>query len=379
MTPRHLAIFLPALASGGAEKVLLWLAESLVLRGIRTDLVLARPEGELLEHVPEGVRVIPLNRRTSRKSIFALARYVRRERPDTLLSSLYRANVAAIIAGKLAARPTRLVIREANHTEFLIGASTQQSRIDNFLIARIYPKADCVIAVSQSIRDSMIARELSAPSLIKVIHNPITVRAVQKSARATVPDVPILVACGRLSPQKDYSTLLRAFALLRARKVAKLVVLGEGPLRQSLESQAIELNIRDDVSLPGYVTDPMPFFREGSVFVHTSRFEGLPNVLLQALAAGCPIVATDCPGGVREALGDGKFGSLVEVGNDQAIADAVNDILSGAVRFPDAGQHLQHFDSDRITSQYIDALFPSDDPRNSLVRVSGEYIGRSNA
>lgn len=340
--------------------MLLGLAGRLVERGYQVDLVIVREEGELLAHVPAGVRVIPLHRRTPRSAIRPLAAYLRKERPGTLLSSLYRANVAAVIAGKVLVRGVRVVLREANLEEYYIAHRGWQSVIDNLLGRFAYRTCDCVIAVSRSLRDSLLARKISVPGKIRTIHNPAPCISgnTERAAHAT----PLIVACGRLAPEKDHATLLRAFAGLRRRMPASLVLLGDGPLRSTLESQAAELGIRDDVLFTGFVANPNPYFLAASVFVHTAAFEAMPNVLLQALAAGCPIVATSCPGGVNEVLANGKFGTMVKVGDEVGVADALERILKGTVTFPDATQHLKQFDVDTITDEYLDALFPSAAP-----------------
>lgn len=353
---RHLAIFLPSLAGGGAEKMLLGLAGRLVQRGYRIDVLIVRQEGELLTYVPAGIRVISLHRRTPRSAIRPLARYLRKERPGTLLSSLYRANIAAVIAGKILARGARVVVREANLEDYYIERHGWQSFVDNLLGRFAYRACDCVIAVSEYLRDSIIARNWAIPQKVQVIRNPAP-RATGSNARIA-PATPLVLACGRLVPQKDYVTLLRAFAKLRQRMRATLIVLGDGPLRVALEHLAAELGIQGDVSFEGFVANPAPYFLAASVFAHTAVFEGMPNVLLQALSAGCPIVATDCPGGVKEVLANGTFGTLVKVGDETGIADALECVIRGAVTFPNATEHLKQFDVDTITAEYLHALFP---------------------
>lgn len=358
---RHLAIFLPSLAGGGAERVLLSLAERFASAGVRVDLVLVRREGEWLGSVPHGVNVVSLQRRKTRSAIFALAGYLRREHPQTLLSSLYRNNIVAIIAARLSMRKVRVVIREANRTDFLIAANSSsrlRMKLDLFYLRRAYPRAAAIIAVSGSVREGLIQTHVASSVPIHVIPNPISAPAgAQRHAQH--PDTVSIVACGRLSREKDYATLLRAFARLHQRVPAQLTILGDGPERCALQALAHKLDIAADVAWPGFVADPLPYMREASVFVHTSLFEGLPNVLLQAMASGCPIVATDCPGGVREALDGGRFGTLVPVGDTIAIATAIQHILTGRVSFPPAAAFLHLFDPDRIAAQYMTVLFPA--------------------
>lgn len=317
-------------------------------------------KGELLNCVPPGVRLINLGKRRPRDAVFALTRYLNRERPDALLSSVLRANIAALVAGKIFSRKTRVVVREANRTEFIIKSQGQiRAWTDAFYTSYLYPKADAIIAVSKSVRDSLVHRHLSKPSHIHIIHNPITIQTQSIVKRINTESTPTLLACGRLAPEKDHVTLLRAFALLRNKMHAKLIVLGEGPLRSELQLQAEKLGIQNDVTFAGFVQKPLAYLYSCSIFVHTSRFEGLPNVLLQAMVAGCPIVATDCPGGVREVLDDGKYGTLVPVGSHVAVAEAIEHILTGQTRFPNAADYLRQFDIEKIVDKYLSVLFPA--------------------
>lgn len=369
----HLAIFLPSLAGGGAERVLLTLAGRFATAGVRVDLVLVHQEGEWLESVPRCINVIPLNRRKTRSAIFALAGYLRHEHPDTLLSSLYRSNIAAIIAARMSMRRIRVVIREATRADLLIAAKSRsrlRAKLDLFYLRRSYPQAAAIIAVSGGVREGLIRTHLASNVPIYVIPNPVPLPVVPQ-ARAHSPGAPSIVACGRLSREKDYSTLLRAFTLVRKRIPAQLTILGDGPERCALQALTRELNIAADVAWPGFVADPLSYMRAASVFVHTSLFEGLPNVLLQALASGCPIVATDCPGGVREALDGGRFGTLVPVGDAIATAAAIERILNGLVSFPSATEFLHRFDPDRITAHYLSVLFPA--PNAGNPRTPGEF------
>lgn len=357
---RHLAIFLPSLGAGGAEKVILSLAERFVARGIRCDLVIAIDSGRWLDRVPAGVCLVRLHKQKALSAVFALARYLRRERPDALLSTIFSANIAALIAAALS-RVGRIVIREANHVEIDVRAETKaQTWMNRIAAGWLYPRADVVIAVAESVREGLLRIHLVPESRIRVIRNPVSLVSLSKGTQPHVRDGSTVLACGRLEPQKDHATLLRAFAALRSRLGAKLVVLGEGSLLQTLQTQAINLGIHNDVAFVGFDPDPEQWMRSASVFAHTALYEGFSNVLLEALAAGCPVVAVDdSTGGVREVLADGKYGTLVPVGDDRAVASAIEQVLTKKVQFPDVREYLHQFDVDRVADAYLSALFPT--------------------
>jgi glycosyltransferase involved in cell wall biosynthesis len=222
----------------------------------------------------------------------------------------------------------------------------------------LYSHADATIAVSAGVRASLLAQQLIRPENIYVIPNPIPLLNLSHEVRQYAIGKPMILACGRLEFQKDHATLLRAFARLRQRLDAKLVILGEGSLRDSLEDLTNELGIEHDVVLAGFDPDPYRLMRTASVFVHTARYEGFGVVLLEALASGCPVVATDCPGGVREVLADGKFGALVPVGDDKLLAETMELILTGELAFPDPKGHLRMFDLDLVADAYLKLLIP---------------------
>lgn len=339
---------------------MLSLAEQFVARGAHCDLVIAITKGQLLDYVPDGVRLIKLNKHKTIHALFALIQYLRCERPTAMLATVFTANICALLAGSLSFTRTKIVICEAAPTGFYMRGERIWKTIANKIAARIlYRRADEIIAVSKGVRSSLLEENLAEASRIHVVYNPILeLSQPTKPLRRTL-DRPIIVACGRLEPAKDYPTLLRAFARLRQTHDAKLVILGEGSLHHALNVLAIELGVEKDVTLVGFVHDPRQYMKKATVFAHSASHEGFGLVLLEALAAGCPIVATDCPGGVREVLADGKFGTLVPVGDDQKLAKAIKEILTKRVKFPDATEYLKRFNIERIAASYISILLPS--------------------
>jgi glycosyltransferase involved in cell wall biosynthesis len=354
----HIAIFLPSLDGGGAERVVLLLAEHFTRMGHRCDLIIAMRQGQLLASVPTNVRLISLDKKKTTHAVSSLANYLRREKPDVLMATVFTANIAACMAHLLSGKHTRLVLREASLPRYDSIASTRAKTLFNRLSARfLYRRAAASIAISTGVKLNLVEEKLIAAERIQVISNPINVAYTPHDTNVDKHE-PIIVACGRLAPQKDYQTLIEAFAKVRKNWNAKLIILGEGPLHVSLEASAKNLGVERHVTLAGYVDRPETYMCRATIFAHTARYEGFGVVFLEALAHGCTVVATDCPGGVRDILGDSQYGALVPVGNVTAIAQAIESILSGKLSFPSPEAHLRAFSLDRIAKRYLAVLLP---------------------
>lgn len=351
-----IAIFLPSLDGGGAEKVMLALASQFAARGHRCDLVIAISKGQLLHSVPEGVRLVELGQRKTINAALPLARYLGKEKPRTLLATVFSANIAALLASLLTFSRTRIVTCEASPTDWDVQAKTRLGTLLNKVAAKaLYGRADATIAISEAVRDSALPY-VGRSSTICVIPNPLPQASSPSNHPRRPCNKPLVLACGRLEPQKDYPTMLRAFALLRKEIDAKLVILGEGALHASLERQAAQLSISENVKFEGFVPNPCSYMQQATVFLHTARYEGFGVVLLEALACGCAVVATDSPGGVRDVLANGAFGALVPVGDERGLADAMSDVLMGRLKFRDPAQHLEQYRLDVIADRYLEVL-----------------------
>jgi glycosyltransferase involved in cell wall biosynthesis len=365
---KRLAVFLPGLLGGGAERTMLSLAKGLAERGHPVDLVLAQAEGPYLAEVPESVQLVELNTRhlsagRTFASLPALVRYLRHQQPEALLSALRRANVTAVWARYLAGVPGRVVISEQNTWSPRIQQSTSwYSRMILRLSKRFYPWADAIVAVSEGTADDL-AQVLGIPrERIEVIHNPGVRPELRRKAEAPLDhpwfqpgQPPVLLAVGRLTVQKDFPTLIRAFAQVRTTRPVRLLVLGEGQERSGLEALVTELDLKEDVSLPGFVENPYAYMARASVFVLSSRWEGLPTVLMEALCCGAPLVATDCPSGPREILRDGQYGQLVPVGDTTALAQAIEVALADNRPSPPP-ESWRPFELETVVNQYSNLL-----------------------
>jgi len=275
----------------------------------------------------------------------ALARYLRRRRPTALLAASVHENLDAVRARSLALTRTRLVLSEHAVLSAHLGdrGGRRFARVMG-QVRRLYPRADKVVAVSLGVAEDLRAVGLPR-SLLDVIHNPVWTEGFEERAAAPVADPwfapgapPVVLGTGRLVEQKDFQTLVRAFALVRGRRRARLVVLGSAlddettrARQHELHRLAARLGVADDVGLPGSVPDALPYMARAAVFALSSRYEGFGNVLVEALACGTPMVSTDCPSGPAEILAGGRYGRLVPVGDAEAMAAAILDTLEAPV------------------------------------------------
>ena len=327
----HVAIFVTFTGQGGVEPMMLNLAGALARLGARVDLVRPKPRREH-RAVPEGVNVIELASAHTRTSRRPLTRYLRQARPDALIASKDRANRVAIQARDKSGLEMPVAVRfDTTISAALARRSALRRWLRTAPMRRIYPRADVVIAVSEGVRADA-ARLTGLPrERIERIGYPVVTEQLHAQAAAPVEhpwlgearELPVVLGAGRLTEQKDFPTLLRAFAKLRERRPARLVILGEGELRGSLARQVAELGLSEAVDLPGFYANPYPLMRAADLFVLSSRWEGSPIVLTEALALGTPAVATDCPSGPRETLDGGRLGPLVEMGDADGLAEAM--------------------------------------------------------
>jgi glycosyltransferase involved in cell wall biosynthesis len=361
--PRLLSIFVPEMVAGGAQRSMLKLAGGIATRGYAVDLVLARAEGPFLAEVPASVRLIDLKARRVLTSLPALVRYLRREQPTALLSALH-ANAIALLSRRVAGVRTRVVVSERNtlSREAQQYASDLRMRLMPQLARTFYPWADCIVAVSQGVADDLTMVVGIPKKRVRVIYNPIVTPELIEKAKVPLKhpwfepgEPPVILAVGRLSMQKDFATLIQAFAQVRQAHVARLLILGEGEERPALESLIRQLGLEQDVCLPGLVPNPYPYMREASLFVLSSRWEGLPGVLIEALYCGVPLIATDCPSGPREILAGGQYGQLVPVGDASTLARAIKAALDGKTPRPPQ-ESWRPFELEVVLSQYIDVL-----------------------
>jgi len=304
------------------------LAEEFLAQGWRVDLVVCSDHGELADQVPAGARVVSLNAPRSLKSVAPLTRYLKREKPDVLISSLGHQNISAILAKKLARSESWVAVTQHN----ALGAESNALSLQHKLLPLAYrfllPLADKVIAVSEGVADDLAHRTKYDRSKIAVIYNPAkpkkgTVHSADlnhKPSEGSDAEISTFVATGRLASQKGFDVLLEALVLVRQERNCKLTIYGVGPDAEALQKHANHLGLAEHVNFAGFVSDPQKAIRNADVFVLSSRYEGFGNVLVEALAVGLTIVSTDCDFGPSEILQNGKYGYMVPVNNPEELA-----------------------------------------------------------
>jgi len=358
-----LAIFLTCLAGGGAERAIINLTHGLVAKGIKIDVVLVEATGVFLPLLPPEVRVVDLGCKRLISSLPALVRYLQREKPKAMLSVLEDTNIVALWGRALAGVSTQLVVSVHNNISQESQNSTQlKRRFTPYLVRWFYPWADEVVVVSQGIADDLAGLGLSSKN-IKVIFNPIVTPEIFEKFQEPVDhpwfkpgSPPVILSVGRLEKQKDYGTLIRAFAKVQQQRPARLMILGEGKDRPLLEALIKELGISESVALPGFVPNPYPYMAAATVFVLSSLFEGLPSVLIEAMAAGIRLVSTDCESGPKEILSNGLYGKLVAVGDVPGIVEAIISSLDEPVDLEALRQRSADFSIEKVSTQYQKVL-----------------------
>ena len=393
----HIAMLIPSLGGGGAERTALRTAGGLAARGHQVDIVLFEPAVAYPGEVPRTARLIALcgradwrrrNRaglpetaiwRSERAPVSRLAPlvaglvrefsvagadllrraalwralylvpYIERERPDVVFANLPQAEYAAFFAARLSspAPPVVPVMRNIAEPD---SRHTRRRRL-------LLPAAARIVAVSRGVADSVSAHAGMERDRICVIYNPAVMPAALERA-GTTPDhpwfrgdgPPVVLGVGRLAPQKDFPTLMEAFRLVLAERPCRLLILGEGPLRQDLEDRVRSLGLEDVVSMPGWVNNPYAFMARAALFVLSSRHEGFPGVLVEALACGCPSVSTDCPAGPAEILEDPDL--LAPVGDPEALAAAMLRTLARPADAAELRAVAARFSLDRAVEGY---------------------------
>lgn len=339
-----IAIYIDQLQGYGADKTLLKIAEGLADLDVEVDLVTAKKADKVGAHVHPGVNLINLgsSRFNVIKNVIGLTRYLIRQQPTVLFSSIHFNNItsvwAIILARLLVGVNTKLVVRQANRLKSqLKGYPLFLGFIMYPLIRIAYQKADLIISPSKGLISDLTEFMKAEEHKIKLIYNPtVTADIFEKAQQKTnhpwfeEKSFPIILGAGRLKPQKDFTTLIKAFARVKRNfKDAKLVILGEGKQRPELERLIAQLGLEEDVDLAGFKDNPYAFISKADVFVLSSIYEGLPNILIEALALKKKIVATNCYSGPAEILKFGKYGSLLPVGSpvllEAAIAKALEE------------------------------------------------------
>lgn len=399
----HIAFYLENLGGGGRQKTLLIIAAELALRGYRVEVVVCRAEGPMLDELPPGITLtelerapLPVARMTALAAdpgglpelfrpvlvrlnpsetlpyLPALVQYLRESGPDALLTGTPYMNVEAALACRRSESACRLVLTE--HNDLSQGhplGSGFHARYLPRLCRRAYRRADAIVAVSGGLARDLAARTRIPVEQITVIHNPVVTPELANKAAAPLDHAwfgpgmpPVILGAGRLGRAKDFPTLVRAFARVRKLRPVRLVIIGGGKAKKGsadkrvteIRDLARQLGIEEDMELPGFVANPFPFMAHAAVFAVSSLYEGFCNVIVEAMACGTPVVSTDCPSGPAEILEDGKYGPLVPVGDDAALADAIVRLLDAPPDPQTLRARAEYFNVTRAVDSYEQIL-----------------------
>lgn len=338
----HICFFPGHLDAGGVGRVVVNFTKGFVRRGAKVDVFVTREGGVYADNLPRTVRVFG-GAGDAKKSVLGLARYLRQERPDALYAARPHLNIVALISGCVSFTDCKVVVTEHSH---VLPGSSAESLYDLSmakLTKYLYPLADAIVAVSCSVARSVSERMDIPLSDVDVVYNPIVDPSTQyRSAPVKVHrwlrgKRKVVVGVGRLTKEKEFSTLISAIYELRKSTDAKLLILGDGEERQRLQRRIDRKGMSEAVEMVGHVDNPTAYMRGASVVALPSRSEGFGNVLVEAMAVGTPVVATQSSGGPVEILEDGRYGPLVPPGDPMALAEGLQQMIERPV----ASRHLR--------------------------------------
>ena len=358
---KKITILLPDMREGGVENMRLILAKEWRAH-YDVEFLLLTKRGGLLELIPKDIRVTVLNVTRYRMLLPSLVRYIRQEQPEVILAAMWPLTVVAALATKLSLQKTMCVISDHG----ILSAQYQPKGKWHDLSLRAsmalsYRLSDEVVAVSKGVAKDISTLASLPLESIKVIYNPaskIDLDELQTRSPFAISDGLVIITVGRYKKVKNHALLIKAFALVREKVTAKLYIVGDGDLRSEYETLIESLNLQQDVVLTGFVNDPSAYYTHADLFVLSSDYEGFGNVIVEAMDAGTPIVATDCECGPREILEGGKYGTLVPVGDIEALASAMLESLAQKHDYEALKRHATTFSVAKISAQYLAIMFP---------------------
>ncbi len=332
-----IALFIADFTLGGAERVFSDLARGFSERGHDVELVIGNTDNAVyLDLIPDNVCVVNLKVKRMRRSLPALIGYLHKNKPDIVLATRADSCPFVVLAKIFSKVKTAIVLREANTLSSDLSKYRGGKRLLlSLFIKTLYPLADMIVGVSEGVKEDLKKFLKIKGGKLCTIYSPIVTEElfINASKPCDHPwlqnkDIPVILSVGRLAFQKRFDLLIKAFAIVRQQRNARLLILGEGEERLQLESLAADLKLREDINLAGFEPNPFKYMSRANLFVLSSDWEGLPGALVQALACGCPVISTDCPSGPREILKNGRLGRLIPMGDVKAMAAAIEEALN---------------------------------------------------
>jgi len=357
-----IVLFIPSLRCGGAEKVFINLAEGLQQYNVKPIFFIADASGPFLKNIENKFSIINCNVKHVYQALPYLCSFIKRYNIPYLLSAMDHTNIISILAQKLVFANTKIFITiHSSLSQRLNNQSTNKERLLFKLTPFFYKYANGIIAVSHGVAMDLVRHTKMPRNKISVIYNPVISTDIYKLSNESTQHpwlkdkekIPIAIGLGRLVPEKNFSSLIKA--IYRVNKVVKcrLILLGDGEERENLIALIDRMGLNDLVSLPGYVSNPYAYIRRASVFVLSSIREGLPTALIEALALGVPVVSTNCPNGPAEILANGRYGILVPVDDIEKMSASIIEILTKRMNFFIPKDWIEQFTIDKVTQSYL--------------------------
>lgn len=365
----ELSFILPNLETGGAERVVINLSSELSKRDHEVEIVVGDATGELLKEVPDDVQIVNIDSSNIPylgvfNMVYPLIDYLKAKNPDIVYSAMNHVNIATIVAKQLSSSESAVVISEHNTPSQI---ANRFNAVQNKLLYKsayyLYPLAQEIVAVSEGVADDLASFVDISREQIEVIYNPVVNDDIDTLSEIEMEDpwfedddISVVLTVGRLTHQKGFDILIESAKYLG--EETKIVIVGEGPLKKELSNSINENDLSEKIRLTGYVDNPYQYMAHADVFALPSRWEGLPTVLIEAMACGCDVVATDCPSGPKEILDSGRFGELVPVEEPMALAEAIRSSLQDEDDKESVQKWVNQFRGSNVTDRYED-LFTS--------------------
>src|SRR5690625_977022 len=364
---RHVVLVLSSYKSGGAEKMMIQLANGISKKGYSVTLLVLRPRGPFKKLINADISV---KEGLNLKSVYLFIPWIAFQflmlNPTRIISTQPHINIVTIISSMLVIKRSRVLLREANPPTISSNTTDIKGLINNYLSKLLYPLIVKHIAISEQVKDSMVLQYKLNANNIKVIYNPVIGESFSNLAEEhitdkwVIKDNKLILSVGRISEVKDYLTLISAFNKVIHIKKCQLLILGniaDKKYFEILKQEIAKYKLKDLVKFAGFTDNPYAYMSKADLFVLSSKWEGFGNVLVEALACGCPIVSTDCPGGPREILKDGEYGELVPVGNPDLMSQAIINSLNSSIDTSKLRKRGYEFTQEKSVNKYVNYMF----------------------
>jgi glycosyltransferase involved in cell wall biosynthesis len=354
---------IPSFRGGGAERVVLNIVNNLDKNKFEVCLITISGEGEYKELLSPEIRHFDLKEKRARKSVFKLRKLLKKERPDCVIGYVTQSNIILFLSTLFLYKKITIVNCVQNYYDYTVA---RQKIVQRFLFSLSLKFSDYIIGISEEMKNNLKNKLNIKNNKIKIINNSTDLSYINKKKIEDIQDdvfidEPVIIACGRLTEQKGFSYLIKAFNEIKKEfKNATLLILGQGEKEKELKALVKELNIENSVKFLGFKDNPYKYLYNSDLFVLSSLWEGLPGVLIEALACEVPAISTNCKSGPKEILDNGKIGELVKIKDVDSLSNAMLKVLRDKDlqhKYKELGlKKVKEFDKDKIIREYEDFL-----------------------